>query len=444
MEKVNRNLLMTLVVLIMTVFLPSEAGAASDWTVSPADYRYDMSLYFEASFAATGSSVDLSEYELAAFVGDECRGVAESLSGVEGCLYMRIRSNSESGEELVFRLRERGSGEISEIEGVTLPFESGTAVGLPSDPFRILIRSYYDVVITAAEGGSVDNPGGRYPEGEQLVVTAIPDEGNRFAGWSDGVTDATRTVTVTGDIALEAAFEPALYKLVYKVDGEVYKSIDMAYGAPVVAEAAPEKEGYTFSGWTGLPATMPAHDVEVTGSFSVNTYRLTYVLDGEEYRSFDVPYGAEVVAEASPEREGHTFSGWSGVPATMPAHDVEVTGYFTVNIYRLTVYLDNEVYFETELEMGAPVEIPEPSVPADRKFDGWIEEVPETMPAHDVEIHGTTSVTSVLTNVFKDEDASLTVYKMNGVLLLRDVTIREASERLSKGIYIINGKKIRI
>ena len=383
MKKAIENLPITIVMLIMSVFFPSEAESASGWTVNPADYRYDMSLYFRMSFASGTERIDCDGYEVAAFSGDECRGVAEILPGVEDCMYMRIRSNVPLGENVTFKLKKRENGQVIEVEGVTVPFESDSVLGLPSDPYEVVVRRYFNVEITSAHGGTVNFDNGRYEEGSELNVTAVPDEGYSFEEWSDGVMDASRIIVVNDNVSLEARF-------------------------------------------------------------SVNTYRLTYLVDGEEYKVLDVAYGAEVTAEPSPEREGHTFSGWDGVPDRMPAHDVEVTGYFTVNLYKLTVYLDNEVYFETELEMGAPVEIPEPSVPADRKFDGWVEEVPETMPAHDLEIHGTTSVSSVLTSVFKDEDALLTVYNINGVLLLRDVTIREASERLSKGIYIINGKKIRI
>ena len=444
MKKAIENLPITIVMLIMSVFFPSEAESASGWTVNPADYRYDMSLYFRMSFASGTERIDCDGYEVAAFSGDECRGVAEILPGVEDCMYMRIRSNVPLGENVTFKLKKRENGQVIEVEGVTVPFESDSVLGLPSDPYEVVVRRYFNVEITSAHGGTVNFDNGRYEEGSELNVTAVPDEGYSFEEWSDGVMDASRIIVVNDNVSLEARFSVNTYRLTYLVDGEEYKVLDVAYGAEVTAEPFPEREGHTFSGWDGVPDRMPAHDVEVSGTFSVNTYRLTYLVDGEEYKALDVAYGAEVTAEPSPEREGHTFSGWDGVPDRMPAHDVEVTGYFTVNLYKLTVYLDNEVYFETELEMGAPVEIPEPSVPADRKFDGWVEEVPETMPAHDLEIHGTTSVSSVLTSVFKDEDALLTVYNINGVLLLRDVTIREASERLSKGIYIINGKKIRI
>ena len=30
------------------------------------------------------------------------------------------------------------------------------------------------------------------------------------------------------------------------------------------------KKGYTFSGWSEIPETMPAHDVTVTGSFEID------------------------------------------------------------------------------------------------------------------------------------------------------------------------------
>lgn len=58
------------------------------------------------------------------------------------------------------------------------------------------------------------------------------------------------------------------YKLIYKVDGEVYKTYEFEQGSMITPEPAPTKKGYTFSGWTEIPETMPAYDVTVLG----NTY----------------------------------------------------------------------------------------------------------------------------------------------------------------------------
>ena len=133
------------------------------------------------------------------------------------------------------------------------------------------------------------------------------------------------SVTVTGSFSINS------YKLTYTVDGEVYKTYDLEYGATITPEAEPTKEGYNFSGWSEIPETMPAHDVTVTGTFSINSYKLTYVVDGVEYKSYDIEYGATITPEAEPTKEGYTFSGWSEIPATMPAHDVTVTGTFTLD-----------------------------------------------------------------------------------------------------------------
>lgn len=65
----------------------------------------------------------------------------------------------------------------------------------------------------------------------------------------------------------------------------------------------PPKEGYTFSGWSDIPSTMPDHDVTVTGSFTINKYKLTYMVDGEDYISSDVEYGATITPETAPTKE---------------------------------------------------------------------------------------------------------------------------------------------
>ena len=64
------------------------------------------------------------------------------------------------------------------------------------------------------------------------------------------------------------------------VDGEEYKRFEIAYGEKLTAEAAPEREGHTFSGCQGLPETMPIGCKPLPARFTVNTYHLIYMLDG--------------------------------------------------------------------------------------------------------------------------------------------------------------------
>ena len=57
------------------------------------------------------------------------------------------------------------------------------------------------------------------------------------------------------------------HKIIYEVDGETFKTVNVAAGATITPEQAPAKAGFTFAGWTNLPATMPAHDVTVTARY---------------------------------------------------------------------------------------------------------------------------------------------------------------------------------
>ena len=148
------------------------------------------------------------------------------------------------------------------------------------------------------------------------------------------------------------------------VDGEVVSEQKLDYGTKIDVPEVAEKEGYTCSGWSEVPETVPAHDVTITASYTVNT-------------------------EAEPTKEGYSFSGWSEVPETMPSHDVTITGAFTVNKYKIRYYVGEGLIAEDEVEYGAEVVLrnytPED---ADRyTFIGWEGENYETMPAHDIEYH---------------------------------------------------------
>ena len=211
-------------------------------------------------------------------------------------------------------------------------------------------------------------------------------EGYTFSGWSEiPETMPAHDVTVTG------TFNINKYKLTYIVDGEEYRSYELEYGTTITPETAPTKEGYTFSGWSEIPETMPANDVTVTGTFTKNSYTLTYILDGENYKTYTCDFNAVITPEAPPEREGYTFSGWSKIPETMPANDVTVIGTFTINKYKLSYLLNGEIYKESEIEFGSSI-IPEDELIKEGfSFSGW-SKIPETMPANDLIIIGTLTI----------------------------------------------------
>lgn len=205
-------------------------------------------------------------------------------------------------------------------------------------------KKYYNVsVISSSAGkGTVTVEGvadGKAEEGSDITITAVPREGYEFVKWSDGSNVNPRTINVKDNIALTAQFSAKKYNIIYKVDGSEYKTITVEYGSEVTPIAAPEKEGYTFSGWKGLPeSTMPAHDVTVSGTFSVNSYTLTYIYNNETVKEIMLEYGSEIPAfNYVPENPNHTFVGWRTEGyTTMPAHDLIFIADFVDGIGAIT------------------------------------------------------------------------------------------------------------
>lgn len=60
---------------------------------------------------------------------------------------------------------------------------------------------------------------------------------------------------------------PTTSKLTYMIDGNIIAEYDLEGGDPITPEEAPEREGYNFGGWTGLPDAMTYTDLTVTGTY---------------------------------------------------------------------------------------------------------------------------------------------------------------------------------
>ena len=116
-------------------------GNESGWTVSPFDYQYDMTVYAQLKIDDAVVS-DYSNYEVAAFVGDECRGVAEIQTKENSTwLYIRVRSASASGEKISFKLFDKTEDKIKRI-AETVDFQSQGLEGMPSSPFDLTSAKY--------------------------------------------------------------------------------------------------------------------------------------------------------------------------------------------------------------------------------------------------------------------------------------------------------------
>ena len=185
----------------------------------------------------------------------------------------------------------------------------------------------YAIVVTASpeEGGNVTG-GGTYPYGSVVALNAIPKTDYEFLNWNDGVTTASRSVTVTGNATYVAHFV-STSTTVYSVTalsndptlGEVTGGGTYPEGAEVTLTATPFGNA-VFTKWNDDNTDNP-RTITVTGNATYTAYfevpamyTITVTSMNPEMGSVsgggNFPMGAEVTIQANP-FGGYYFDGWS-------------------------------------------------------------------------------------------------------------------------------------
>ena len=87
---------------------------------------------------------------------------------------------------------------------------------------------------------------------EVATITATPNEGYEFTGWSDGNTENPRTVTITSDTAFMAIFTEAVSTptITLTVNNEAMGSATYTLDGNTAVLTATANEGYSFLTWS--------------------------------------------------------------------------------------------------------------------------------------------------------------------------------------------------
>jgi uncharacterized repeat protein (TIGR02543 family) len=226
--------------------------------------------------------------------------------------------------------------------------------------------------IGSSPGGSValDPPGGVYESGTLVTLTATPDVGQRFTGWSGDLAGAGNPATLVMDAhkSVTADFGVPHSVTVETTPGGAV-GLDPAgsvHGAgTLVALSATPDPGYLFRAWGGdltgaqnpTPLLVDA-DKSVAAIFAKPV--LNVIARSHGSVTLDPPggvydVGTVVTLHASP-KPGYVFSGWSGAlsgsgnPATLGMDaDKMVFGRF-----------DREVSVSVSVSTGGQVDIDPP------------------------------------------------------------------------------------
>ncbi|MBO4772897.1 MAG: InlB B-repeat-containing protein, partial [Bacteroidales bacterium] len=246
-----------------------------------------------------------------------------------------------------------------------------------------------------------------------------PREGYEFKGWSTApnadVSAALGKMDDENGKTFYAVWEVNHHDVIYVVDGvEHDRTSGVEYGAPIEEIAAPSKEGYTFSGWSAHPTTMPDADVTISGTFTINTYTITFVnYDNTELQSTLVAYGEMPQYNGTtPEKpataeDTYTFVGWSPEVTEVTA-DATYTAQFanTKNVYTITFEAEDGTVVETvKGVVGATFTVPDAPEKLGYTFKGW-SNLPATIPAENVSCKATYTVNQY-SIIFEDVDGSI-------------------------------------
>ena len=294
----------------------------------------------------------------------------------------------------------------------------------------------YKAVVTATTNKYnvklVSNPSGacvlvgngiyEYDEAENAVTISVTNiaANHTFTGWSDGNTDVSRTMAITGDISLVANFsvsdpdykinwwnEAGTEKLVQEV-GQKANTNTIYPGATPTKEATAQYT-YTFDGWAttangarvykkGMTPKATA-DADYYAHFeaTVNNYEVTLTASPASAATFSglgtYPYNedANAVTLTVIPNAGYTFAGWSdGQAGTNLTRQMAITdnihlvANFEVNVPDYIITWKSEDGEQTLAEVGHKYktqstykgDLPSKASTAEYgyTFDGWTSE----------------------------------------------------------------------
>lgn len=162
----------------------------------------------------------------------------------------------------------------------------------------------------------------------------------------------------------------------------------------VINETSVQKEGHIFKGWSIDGSSLVDKQLVITEDilliplFEVNSYKIKYTIDGEVFSEELLKYGSKIEVKQVPEKTGYTFKGWDKeLPNTMPANDIELIGTYEKNKYTITYIIEGQENITRTYYYGDTIETIENPKLEGLNFVKWSEIIPDTMPDHNIEVY---------------------------------------------------------
>ncbi len=275
----------------------------------------------------------------------------------------------------------------------------------------------------------------KYNFDETFETPADPDSvGHTFEGWEPTVTS---NKVPDEDLTFIAQWSINTYNYtIVKNNGEEDETIPYLYGEKIDMPSTPEKEGYTFLGWSDSTDVMPAKDVVTEAQWSINQYNVTFMMNEKEVLSSqDYDFGSTFEVPADPDSVGHDFLGWNPeiVSTVVPAESLVFVAQWKLNSYKYTIVRNNgEADETTSYFYGEEIDFPTTPEKEGNTFLGWSDST-KVMPANDVVTEAQWEVNKYTMTFMSGNEATDTVISQQQVLFGNKITFVQTPKK--EGYY---------
>lgn len=180
--------------------------------------------------------------------------------------------------------------------------------------------TFYDVVdnnkVTlntqkVVEGNSVINPGKFDKTGYTFIKWVIYDQEQQPE-------DFDFTAKIESDLDIYAVYQINTFKVVFKdyggttikvkIGNELKEEQIVEYESSAIAPTEPTRAGYNFNGWDKSFDSV-TEDLVVTATYTIQTFTVTFRVDGEDYAVQEVEFG-KAINFITATKPGHVFRYW--------------------------------------------------------------------------------------------------------------------------------------
>jgi ubiquitin len=226
-------------------------------------------------------------------------------------------------------------------------------------------QNVYAVSFVDADGKSLSTQ--QITHGQAATAPTAPErEGFTFSGWDIGFAKVTAAITV------KALYSQNVYAVSFvDADGKQIATQQITHGQAATAPVAPEREGFTFSGWD-ISFAKVTSAITVKAQYSQNVYAVTFVdADGKSLSTQQITHGQAATAPTAPEREGFTFSGWDADFSKVTAA-LTVKAQYSQNVYAVSfVDADGKPLSTQQITHGQAATAPVAPEREGFTFSGW-------------------------------------------------------------------------